>query len=213
MSYEDLVRESGFGTTETGALARQLVRYMASCALSNTQSFQFEWTDEQGALHTETYPGQLGLAPTWATQPLNTEGQRIISACLAARTNYYAVSVQISARSRLEPLRTKVNSIEVATYPDVEGAFWGNLFVAEPFLNACYNSPTVANSRAWQRDCATGHLNADGEIEECGIIHIVGPCNHVCGALSPGGKYYEGCLERPGQSLTAIKQVITTALP
>ena len=94
----------------TGATARQLMRYMASCALTSTQSFQFEWTDELGILHTESYPGHLGLAPTWATQPLSLDGQRLVSACLAARTNYYQVPVQISARSHVDQLRTKVKS-------------------------------------------------------------------------------------------------------
>jgi hypothetical protein len=197
----------------TGATARQLMRYMASCALTSTQSFQFEWTDELGILHTESYPGHLGLAPTWATQPLSLDGQRLVSACLAARTNYYQVPVQISARSHVDQLRTKVKSSEVTAYPDVEGVFWGNLFAAQPYLNACYNSATVDNSRAWQRDCAVGHVNASGDVEECGLIHIVGPCNQVCQGLNNAGRYYASCYERPGVSLVTTSRVITTALP
>ena len=59
---------------------------------------------------------------------------------------------------------------ELVDYPDVEGAFWGNLFAAQPYINACYNSATVDNSRAYQRDCAAGHLISGSQIVECGVI-------------------------------------------
>ena len=196
-----------------GALARELVRYAASCALTGNQRFDFSWTDAQGVAHDESYPGLLGIAPTWATGPLDPVGQRMVSACLAARVNYYRVPVVISARSLREPLKTLATSDELASYPDVEGAFWGNLFADHPFLNACYNGATIANSRSWQRDCAVGHLNEAGEIEECGMIRIAGPCSQVCQALNGAGQYYPSCIEQPGRGPVTMKEVITTALP
>jgi hypothetical protein len=197
----------------TGDLARQLVRYAVSCALQGDQSFDFSWTDEDDVVHHESYPGLLGVAPSWATGPLNDAGQRMVSGCLAARVNYYGVSVMISSRSLQDPLKTLTGSQELSDFPAVEGAFWGNLFGAQPYMNACYNAATVDNSRAWQRDCAVGHLISGGQTVECGIIHIVGPCADVCQKLNGAGQYYPSCVQHPGQSSTTTKLVITTALP
>jgi hypothetical protein len=197
----------------TGDLARQLVRYAVSCALGGGQAFDFSWTDEAGVVHEESYPGLLGIAPSWATGPLNDDGRRMVSACLAARVNYYGVSVMISARSLREPLKTLTGSQELSDYPDVEGAFWGDLFGSQPYMNACYNTPTISNSRAWQRDCAVGHLISGGQTVECGMIHIAGSCEAVCQNLNGAGQYYPSCIQHPGQSSTTTKLVITTALP
>ncbi|WP_437546381.1 hypothetical protein WME97_42135 [Sorangium sp. So ce367] len=197
----------------SGALAREFMRYATSCALNSTAYFAFSWTDSGGTIHNERYPGLLGAAPTWATGPLDELGQRMVSSCVAARVNYYQVPVLLSARSLREPLKTLSSSQELIDYPDVEGAFWGNLFAAQPYVNACYNSATVANSRAYQRDCAAGHLLSDGQIVGCGVIRMVGPCSGVCQSLNGAGQYYPSCVDRPGQSTATIKEVITTALP
>ena len=110
--------------TADGAAVRQLLKYTVSCALGPTQSFAFSWTDAISLNHNEVYWGLLGIAPTWATSPLTDEGsQRLVSACLAARVNYYGVSVVISMRSALDPLATATNSAELAAYPHIEGAF------------------------------------------------------------------------------------------
>ncbi|HSO00675.1 MAG TPA: hypothetical protein VLS89_20425, partial [Candidatus Nanopelagicales bacterium] len=87
-----------------------------------------------------------------------------------------------------------------------------NLFAATPYLHACYNSATVANSRSWQRDCAVGHLTASGVVE-CGMIKILGPCCDLCQALNGAGQYYPSCIDRPAVDSTMTKDVITTALP
>ncbi|XXX81484.1 hypothetical protein WMF30_22260 [Sorangium sp. So ce134] len=196
-----------------GALAREFLRYAASCALSSAASFDFSWTDSGGAVHHERYPGLLGVAPTWARGPLDELGQRMVSGCVAARVNYYRVPVLLSARSLRDPLKTLCSSQELVDYPDVEGAFWGNLFAAQPYLNACYNSATVTNSRAYQRDCAAGHLTTGGQTEECGVIRIAGSCDRVCQRLNGAGQYYPSCVDRPGHGSATTKEVITTALP
>ncbi|WP_232379771.1 hypothetical protein [Polyangium fumosum] len=200
--------------TNQGELARAFVRYAVGCALTTSQSISFSWTDASNVVHQETYPGELGIAPAWATGPLDLNGQRMVSACVAARVNYYQVPVLLSLRSTEAPLRLLTGARELIEFPDVEGAFWGNLWGASPAIYTCYNSATVANSRAWSRDCATGHLRDDGTIEECGMIDIVGPCSSVCAALNGGGQYYPSCVEKPYVTGSAsTKLVITTALP
>lgn len=208
------IRDAG----PSGDLARAFLRYAVGCALTSNQSFNFTWTDAGGAAHNESYRGELGVAPAWATGPLSSDGQRMVSACVAARVNYYQVPVVISMRSLTEPLKTLTGTKELADYPDVEGAFWGNLFGSQPVIHACYNSATVSNSRAHKRDCAAGHLTVDPQtgaqtITECGIIDIAGPCSQVCQTLNGAGQYYPSCLESPGQTTTTTKLVVTTALP
>jgi hypothetical protein len=196
-----------------GTLARSFARYAAGCALKTSQKFTFSWQDSAGITHNESYPGELGIFPNWATGPLNDYGQRMVSACVAARVNWYETPVTISIRSLQEPLKTAVGSKELSSYPDVEGAFWGNLWGSSPFIHACYNSATVANSRSHKRDCAAGHLNADGSVSECGMIDIVGPCSQFCQGLSGAGQYYPSCVEKPGINSNSTQLVITTALP
>ncbi|MGK4007461.1 hypothetical protein WMF31_32870 [Sorangium sp. So ce1036] len=196
-----------------GDMARELVRYAVSCALDSHQSFKFSWRDQNGKLRKERYVGQLGVAPNWATGPLDEYGQRLVSACLAARVNYYQVPVVISVRSHENPLKKLCTSQELIDYPDVEGTFWGNVFAEEPYINACYNSATIDNSRAHKRDCAVGHLGDDGQIVECGMIRIVGPCSDVCEPLDASKQYYQSCIERPDQNSSTTKVVITTSLP
>jgi hypothetical protein len=199
--------------TAAGDLARQFMRYAVSCAFSPSQTFSFDWTDAAGAAHHEAYPGELAVAPSWATGPIYDQDQRMLTGCLAARVNFYEVPVTISVRSVIEPLKTLSSMPELIDYPDVEGAFWGNMFAPQPYINACYNSGTVDNSRAYQRECATGHLVSGTTYVECGPIRIVGPCSSVCMSLNGGGFYYPACRDKPGISGSLTKAVVTTALP
>lgn len=198
-----------------GALSRELLRYMVSCALRPDQTFSFSWTDSSGVVRNETYRGDLGMADFWVYTPLNDDYHtRWISACLAARTNYYGVSVMISVRGSHGMLGT--TAAERATYTVREGAFWGNLFDPNPYLRACF-SPSGA-VRAWQsmRDCAAGHWVYDpatGQltVETCGPIQIVGSCEDLCtlNVDSAGNAlYYSTC--RDGFSTT--DRLITTFL-
>ena len=193
-----------------GALSRQLLRYTIGCAFSPTQSFSHTWTDSAGTLHSETYPGLLGIAPMWATGPLNLDKQQLISACLAGRTNWYEASVVISMRSQNSPLKTQATPQEVAAYPSVEGGFWGNLFAASPYLRSCYNDSTVDHSRSSLRECAAGHLNTDQTISTCGMISIIGSCNTHCSTLHAAGQFYPDCTD-PVHGKTS--NMVTIALP
>ncbi len=197
-----------------GQLSRMFIRYVVSCALEPTQSFSFSWTETGGTVHAEVYPGKLGIAPGWATGPLtDVTEQRLISACVAARTNWYGVTVTLSLRSKLDPLRTAVQSAELDAYPHVEGAFWGNLFTATPHINTCYVSANVNLSRAANRDCAAGHLDANGQPVPCGMINILGDCSDYCSNLDPHERWFNSC-EDPGEpGSPSYSAVIAAALP
>ena len=177
-----------------GLLSRELLRYTVGCALSTTQSFSFSWTANSDVVHNETYMGALGLATAWAAGPLDLPGQRMVSACLAARTNYYRTPVVFSARSTIEPLKSSMTSDELTDYNRLEGAFWGNLFSATPYLNSCYRANTVDHSRTQLRECAAGHLS-NNTVVECGMIHIAGACAGACAALDTATKTYPSCVD------------------
>jgi hypothetical protein len=194
-----------------GDLSRQFLRYAVGCALTPLQSFSFEWTDASGVVHHEAYWGILGLVPGWETRSISVEEQRWVSACMAARTNWYGVSVTISSRGGNAALNP-VHSREAKQYAVREGAFWGDLFAATPALFACNVPANAVHARSLQRDCAAGHLGSLGETEECGIIAIVGACDDVCGPTTNAG-YHVSCASDPADETTSTLQVITTYLP
>lgn len=198
-----------------GALARDLLRYLVSCALRPDQTFSFSWTDSAGVVHNETYRGDLAMADWWVYQPLSDDYQkRWMSACIAARTNYYGVSVTISVRGSHAKMGS--TAAERARYTVREGAFWGNLFDPNPYLRACYSPSGVAQARAKKRECAAGHLVHDPvtgapSVETCGPIQIAGSCEDLCTlSVDSAGKplYYSRC--RDGSSYT--DRLITTFL-
>jgi hypothetical protein len=85
-------------TTPIGTNNRTIFHYIVTCALSPAQSVTYTWSDGQGT-YTVTEQGQLGLAPQWATGSLKRSGQQLVSGCIAARVNYFGVTVPISARN------------------------------------------------------------------------------------------------------------------
>ncbi|WP_438006782.1 hypothetical protein WME89_50930 [Sorangium sp. So ce321] len=195
---------------QAGALSRQLLSYVVGCALTPAQSFIFSWTDLAGSVHEEIYTGLLGLAPSWSDKPLGQTDQQWVSACLASRTNWYGVSVTISSRGSHAAI-DKTGTPELSTYTRQEGAFWGNLFGPSPYLNACHDE--VSHARSLSRECAAGHLDDGGGVQECGMIHIVGLCDSHCLPLNQRGMYYPSCVNNLTGNPEATTRVITVFLP
>jgi hypothetical protein len=187
-----------------GDLSRSFLRYAVSCAFDSTQTFTVTWNN--GASR-ETFSGMLGLAPGWASAPLSLEEQRWVSGCIAARVNYYAISVVISMRS-VNNSKLVAGTDERSTYGHGEGAFFGNLFDAEPKIYSCYNRANVDHSRGKSRDCAAGHDDGNG-ITWCGIMKSLGDCSSICKPASDAALGYASCLA-PGQSVTSA--VVSTFL-
>lgn len=177
-----------------GTLLRELLNYAVGCALDEHERFEVVWTDTNGHVHRESYRGQLGLAPDWQTQPLNVVEQEWVTACLATRTNWYAEPIRISMRGNTPEL-TNAN-VEANLFPIREGAFWGNLFSAVPHVRACYDSANVAYAQAQRRECSAGHVEM-GTVVECGLIHVVGPCDEACAPNSTAGHYANCRADRP----------------
>jgi hypothetical protein len=176
----------------SGDLSRQLMKYVVSCALDSTQSFSFTWTDASSVSHPTTYPGLLGLAPSWIGAPLSASGEEWVSACLASRVNWYGIPVMLSSRGSHPALGLGLG--EATAYPTEEGAFWGNVFTSSPAVFACNNPLAASHARSLLRDCAVGHLDGQGGTEECGRLHIVGSCATYCQAIDVVGLYHPRCV-------------------
>ena len=203
------IQDSG----QAGALSRMHLKYTVGCALDSTQSFSFSWTDSLGLSHNETYVGMLGLATGWASGPLGVSAQEWISACLAARTNYYGTPVIISSRGSCGALNT-VNTSEAAAYANEEGAFWGNIYTSTPALYSCHVSADDTNSRRQLRDCAAGHLNPNYTVSSCGMIQIVGACDRFCLSISSPGLPHLSCWSDPNNKIsTGTLAPVTIYLP
>ncbi|WP_437812590.1 hypothetical protein [Sorangium sp. So ce1078] len=195
-----------------GDLSRQLLSYVVGCAFTPAQSFSFSWTDDSGTVRNDVYWGLIGLVPSWSDKPLGQTDQQWISACLASRTNWYGTSVTISSRAT-HPAIDKTGAPELSTYTRQEGAFWGNVFAPSPYLNVCYNAANRDHARSLARECAAGHLDDSGAVQECGMIRIVGSCDSYCLPLNQRGMYYPSCVNNVTGSPDATTRVITVFLP
>ncbi|WP_437826487.1 hypothetical protein [Sorangium sp. So ce1153] len=201
----------------SGALSRDLMRYLVSCSLRPDQTFSFSWTDSAGVVHPEVYRGELGIAHWWATGAItnDTYVQRQITACIAARVNWYGVHVTISLRNA-ETASMGSSPAERAAYTVREGAFWGNLFASTPYVRSCYSPAGVARARQLQRDCAAGHVTVDPATgatttQQCGPMTIVGSCDVLCNRVDANGGFYAGCLENPATSAWVRTDVVVTS--
>lgn len=196
--------------TETGSAgdtAREFLKYAVSCAFDADHSFDFSWTDSSEVVHNESYPGSLALATEWQTGALSEDGQKWVTACIAARANHYGVSVVISMRNTVSSPALTADGAERSAYPNQEGAFWGNVFSTSPAIYSCYNAGTVSHARGKSRVCASGYLDTDAVTTLfCDNIQSMGECsaNNLCQLDADGAKGYSAC--------GADTRVITTFL-
>jgi hypothetical protein len=169
-------------TGEAGEVSRLFMRYVVSCAFDSTQSFTINYPDAETGPESVTFTGALGLATQWEKGGLSLSERRWVSACIAARTNYYGIPVMISLRGNHPSLTADLNERE--SYGMQEGAFWGDLFADTPFVQACYVPETVEYARTKLRECAAGHVDGSSTTA-CGMLERVGPCSEpLCTATS-----------------------------
>jgi hypothetical protein len=174
---------------DAGTLSREFLLYAVSCAFGPGQSFDFSWTDACGAEHDESYPGLLGLAPSWQTSALDTAGQQWVSDCLASRVNALGVSVVLSSRGTNPALAT--TAVERADYQTREAVWFGNLFTETPLVYACYDPLSMLPAELQDRVCAQPELLdvTLGDLTtvfDCGPIEVIGPCTELLGLITVG---------------------------
>jgi hypothetical protein len=158
------------------------MKYLVRCAVQSGQSRTYS----DGA-NTYTWFGGLGLAPGWSNgAPVTLEEQQIVTACLAALTNKYGLTVTLSvlganAQGQLIPY----TSAELADFPQREACFFGNLFNGEGFFVGNDQAP-LAPGKSSLRACALTSSTA------CPPLIHIGSCQERC-TRDPTGTYYTQC--------------------
>ena len=148
-----------------------VLRYAIECALADDQNVTIYGSD--GAAR--TYHGLVGLAPEWSDGALSPSGRQRVSACLAARTNRNGQFVRLSVRGAA----THTTRLERDLFPHHEGAFWGNAFLDQPYIQTC----TAAGAGFSGRVCTDG---------SCGY-QALGACAEVCATTGNDDGSFEQC--------------------
>ncbi|XXX71991.1 hypothetical protein WMF30_30525 [Sorangium sp. So ce134] len=117
-SYADLDGEPALRFQLRHEPTREVMRYLASCALEQGQRVSYTDTST-GEEH--TFPGEIGICPKWATGPIGLKCQQLVSACMLARVNAEGRHVALSMRGQAFPehrpeLLTPAPSVRVAGF-------------------------------------------------------------------------------------------------
>ncbi|MFY0563162.1 hypothetical protein ACN28E_04910 [Archangium lansingense] len=169
--------------------AREVMKYVASCALDKTQSL--EWSDRFG--HTHTWKGELGLCPEWGwdASGASLTCQRWVSACVLARNNAFGYRVLLSMRGN-HPASALTPRPSVMT--DTSLRFTR---VRVPSTYSCSASEMGAT-----REC--GYERAQAEPHEPKLMGSVGYCSSpgLPVDLGAGGKPPASCDTQLGHMLS-----------
>jgi hypothetical protein len=156
-----------------------------------------------------TFPGQIGLAPSWLDRPLDATGRGWVSACLLARVNAYGVSEKISLRGDHDAL--VVSDDEAAAYPIQEGAFYGDVLAGQLVWYACEGNGQrgAITGELSERACARPDPSNPGKTI-CGFDYA-GWCGSRRPACDDGqAGWYDECYSSSEQDGDEFAQVITT---
>ncbi|WNG52664.1 hypothetical protein F0U60_30530 [Archangium minus] len=159
-------------------LGDMVMKYLVQCAVPAGQTRSYTEPDT-GLTHTWT--GNLGLAPGWAKgAPASLEEQQLISACLAAHTNKYGLHVPLSVLGpTASGTHIPYSAEELASFPEKEGCFFGNLFTDEGVFVGSDGRP-LHRTESSTRACALSSP-LDKESQPCLPIVRVDPlCDRFC---------------------------------
>lgn len=168
------LRDEALAQTRAG---RDLLKYLVSCSLQ-------EGVNVVTTVGTErfSFAGKMGLAPGWSVRPMTDREERLVSACLLARTNRFGVPVEISSRndSPDAPVSLQADENERQKFPFHEGGFFGNMFKDDAEAYVCIGQTSSlrrAHLERLRRECALppGGSDAPQKLSRCNFI-IVGDC-------------------------------------
>jgi hypothetical protein len=174
--------QNGFSTwfNRDAKMGDTVMRYLVKCAVASGLSRT--WTNPATGV-SYTWPGDLGLAPSWAGgMPANLLEQQVITACLAAHVNKYGVNVPIAVEGRTATgVQIPVGANELTTYSQTEAAFFGNLFTSEGIF-VCEDHGDFVNYTAKSsiRACAFDRQSV-GPSTVCPPLYFAGNnCRSFC---------------------------------
>jgi hypothetical protein len=185
----------------TTVLGRAFLGYLVKCALPSGESVT---VSHLGTSY--TFPGHVGIAPSWTSGALSTSNQRWLSACVQAHVNATTTNVSILLRGDHPALAVDAGPA-AAAYTLREGAFYGNIFALTPKMYACTGDDTTS-----ARLCAESVAG----VSPCGFV-VPGDCRgglqNTCEGVN--GNYYDTChagLILPLVPSTAYPETITVWL-
>ncbi|WP_437902302.1 hypothetical protein WME95_27155 [Sorangium sp. So ce327] len=123
-------------------LARQLLKYVVSCALSSGAHFD---VNIDGVVY--GFDGELGLHKKWGDTGGSCDNacKTWVSACVLSRINHLGLATPISMRGNKGELSS--DSAEQTTYSIREGAYYGNIFANPPICYACVSPEKTSIER------------------------------------------------------------------
>ena len=180
----------------TDPLARELLKYVVSCALDDGDSLTIKVNGTR-----YTFPGELGLAPDWSDRDGSCDGscQRWVTACVLARVDAAGVKREISVRGNNPALWPSFG--ELWGYPAREASYFGNIFAPGQPRFLCL-SPGQTND---PRVCGASLASCPMTVE--------GSCSTDCSDTGAFGTF-SNCSDagRAGRGHT-YAEVITVFLP
>jgi hypothetical protein len=164
----------------------EFMRYLYQCALPEEATAQLDLEDGTDPIE---FAGAAGLAPEWADGPCEEPCQEWVSACLLARSNYYAVTVAFYFVADHPAVLTEGE--DSGPYTVEEGAFFGNYF--QNRLYACTGRGHDPLAMTFRVCAQPGN--------RCGI-QVVGTCSTQDGFTGGTNDRYvcEGWSEEGGYS-------------
>ena len=177
-------------------LAREFLKYVASCALDDDQRIVMRIDGRR-----YEFPGELGLAPEWGREHGSCDGecQRWVSACVLARVDHAGVKRMISIRGENKALRP--DDKELRRYTDREATYYGNLFVKNQPRYLCLSPGKTSDERV-----------CGDSLDDCPMT-VVGSCDDAC---ADEGRYdaFEDCSDKGrAHRGTVYSESITVFLP
>jgi len=152
----------------------EIAEGIVKCALPAQSSVPVYWNGK----YLWSLPGGIALAPEWTSQPLGTNGRRVVSGCFGSLINANGVQVPISMRGP-HPALAYVTLSEQQAYPLQEGTFYGDLFGEPAALHACAGLAFLYGEEGkvylQQRLCILA--------EDCGLAYE-GLCVDACAETS-----------------------------
>jgi hypothetical protein len=166
-----------------------VMQYIVRCAVPSGQTRT--WTNQATGV-TYTWPGALGLAPTWASgSAATTTEKQLITACLAAHVNRYGIHVSISVQGKsANGTAIPLSPNELTTYSAKEACFFGNLFNNEGVFAGVDHAPWSMKLSS-PRACAFDYKKEAG-LTDCAPLYQAGDCATLC-TLDSSGNYYTSC--------------------
>jgi hypothetical protein len=164
---------------EDPATADAVMTYLARCAVPAGQALSYT-SPTSGA--TFTWSGSLGLAPGWSSGLEATVAEeQVITACLAAHTNYYGRQIDIAVEGvGADGAAIPQAPGELSTYSVREAAFFGNLFDGSGALYSCRDHKEWSTEYSSARACAFDYKHGAAPTELCAPIVFLGTCWDYC---------------------------------